>query len=282
MTRDPFGSELRFLPEFSPIERAVIRFYGTLSGPTVTRFTRFKYFALPFFEREPFHAETILDYGCAYGAFGFELARRNPKARVYLYDVSPAATEKCRTIAQRGSYANVTVLDDEGLDRANGFSLILLVSVLEHVRDDRALLERLRRKLAPSGFLFVMAPEAGAHDHCTEKDEYLGHVRAGYTRQALREILEHAGYEVVAEPAYAPGEPPVPVRALRSAYTFLTRAPGHPLLDFGSLPRLSPWKKSALALLWPFYRVALEVDAAVAGMRGDRVAAIARPRAPVV
>jgi SAM-dependent methyltransferase len=278
--KDSFGSELRFLPEFGPIERSVIRLYGTLSGPTVTRFTRFKYFALPFLERERFHAETILDYGCAYGAFGFELARRNPHARVFLYDVSPAATEKCRTIAQRGRYSNVTVLDEKALERTNDLSLILLISVLEHVRDDRALLERLRGKLGPGGFLFVMAPEARAHDHCTAKDEYLGHVRPGYTQEALREILERSGYDVVAEPSYAPREPPWPVRALRGAYTFLTRSPGHPLLDFGSLPRLSAWRKIGLALLWPFYRVALELDGAVAGMRGDRVAAVARPLVP--
>jgi 2-polyprenyl-3-methyl-5-hydroxy-6-metoxy-1,4-benzoquinol methylase len=276
--KDPFGSELRYLPDFGPIERAAIRLYGTLSGPTVTRFTRFKHFALPYFDREGFRAETILDYGCAFGAFGFELARRDPNVRVFLYDASPAAAEKCRTIALRGGYANVTVLDEEALARANGFSLVLLISVLEHVPDDLALLERLRDALSPHGLLFVMTPEASAHQHCTEKDGYLGHVRPGYTRKALLELLERAGYEVVAEPSYSAREPPGPIRVLRDAYTFLARSPGHPLLDFGSLPRLPLWRKAALALLWPVYRVALEVDGARAGMRGDRVAAIARRR----
>jgi hypothetical protein len=45
---------------------------------------------------------------------------------------------------------------------------------------------------------------------------------------------------------------------LRSPYTALTRSPDHPLLDFGSLPRLPLWKKGALAVLWPFLRLALE------------------------
>jgi hypothetical protein len=36
------------------------------------------------------------------------------------------------------------------------------------------------------------------------------------------------------------------------------------------------WKKGALAVLWPFLRLALELDAASAGMRSDRVALIAR------
>lgn len=278
MKRDPFGSELRHLPDFGPIERAAIRLFGTLSGPTVTRFIRFKNFALRYFERVGFRAETILDYGCAFGAFGFELARRDPKARVFLYDASPAAAEKCRTIALRGGYPNVTVLDEEALARASGFSLVLLISVLEHVPDDLALLGRLRDALSAEGRLFVMTPEAGAHRHCTEKDEYLGHVRPGYARKELLELLERAGYEVVAEPSYSARELPGPVRVLKDAYAFLARSPGHPLLDFGSLPRLPLWKKAALALLWPVYRVALEVDGAAGGMRADRVAAIARRR----
>ena len=277
---DSFGSELRWLPEFGAIERAAIRVYGSLSGPTVTRFLRFKYFALPFLERRGFRAEKILDFGCAFGAFGFELARRDPQARVFLYDVSPSAAEKCRTIARRGGYSNVVVLDEGGLDREREFSLVLLIAVLEHVADDHALLVRLKDKLATEGCLFVMAPEASAHHHCTEKDEYLGHVRPGYTRDAFIDLLERSGYEVIAEPDYSPREPGPAVRGLRGAYTFLTRSPGHPLLDFGSLPRLPAWKKVALAILWPAYRASLELDALRGGMRGDRVAAIARRRPP--
>jgi SAM-dependent methyltransferase len=273
-----FGSELRFVPEFGLLERAVIRLYGSLSAPTVTRYTRFKYFGLPYLRRQGIRPAKILDYGCAYGAFGFDLARKYPDARVFLYDVNPAVAEKCRTIARRGSFANVAVLADEQLEREDGFSLILLISVLEHVEDDQGLLERLRNRLVPEGLLFLMVPTDHGHE-CSEKDHYLRHVRPGYERNQLVDLVRSAGLEVVAEPEYAPEEPGPPLRALRSAYTALTRSPGHPLLDFGSLPRLPLWKKGALALLWPFLRLALELDAASAGMRSDRVALIAR-RAP--
>ena len=273
-----FGSELRWVPEFGALERAAIRVYGSLSAPTVTRYTRFKYFGLRFFRRQGIRPAKILDYGCAYGAFGFDLARRDRGARVFLYDANPAVVDKCRTIANRGGFANVTVLDDEALERESGFSLILLISVLEHVEDDQGLLERLRDKLAPDGHLFVMVP-AGHGDECSERDHYLHHVRPGYERADLVALVERAGLEVVAEPAsYAPGEPGPPLRILNSAYAALTRTPDHRLLDFGSLPRLSLWKKGALALLWPFLRLALELDAASAGMRSDRVALIARRR----
>jgi SAM-dependent methyltransferase len=273
-----FGSELRFVPEFAFLERAVIRIYGSLSAPTVTRYTRFKYFGLPYLRRQGIRPAKILDYGCAYGGFGFDLARRYPNAGVFLYDANPAVAEKCRTIVRRGGFANVAVLADDQLETEDDFSLILLIAVLEHVEDDRGLLERLRNKLAPEGLLFVMVPAEHGHE-CTEKDHYLHHVRPGYGRADLTEMVRRAGLEVVAEPDYSPEEPGAPLRILRSGYTALTRSPGHPLLDFGSLPRLPLWKKGALAVLWPFLRLALELDAASAGMRSDRVALIAR-RAP--
>ncbi len=272
-----FGSELRFVPEFGALERAAIRLYGSLSAPTVTRYVRFKYFGLPFLRGRGIRPAKILDYGCAYGAFGFDLTRRDRDARVFLYDANSAVADKCRTIALRGGFANVTVLDEEGLEREGGFSLILLISVLEHVQDDQGLLERLREKLTPDGFLFIMVPVGHGHE-CSEKDHYLHHVRPGYDRDELVGLVERSGLEVVAEPSYAPADPPPVLALLRAAYTALTRSPDHPLLDFGSLPRLSLWKKGALAILWPFLRLALEIDAASAGMRSDRVALIARSR----
>jgi SAM-dependent methyltransferase len=272
-----FGSELRYLSDFRPLERAAIRVYGSLSAPTVTRYLRFKYFALRFFDERGVRFGKMLDFGCAFGAFGFALARRDRNAGVFLYDVSPGATEKCREIARRGDFSNVTVLDDEALERETGFSLILLISVLEHVENDRELLERLWEKLAPEGHLFVMVPVGHGHE-CSEKDHYLHHVRPGYERSALIDLLESTGFEVVAEPVYSPAGGNRPLELLASVYASLTRSPGHPLLDFQSLPQLAPWKKAALAVLWPFYRAALELDAASAGMRDDRLAVIGRRR----
>jgi len=273
-----FGSELRWVPEFGALERAAIRVYGSLSAPSVTRYTRFKYFGLKFLRRQGIRPGKVLDYGCAFGAFGFDLARRDRDARVFLYDADPAAAQKCRTIARRGGYANVAILDEEGFEREGGFTLILLISVLEHVPEDQRLLELLAEKLAPGGHLFVMVPARHGHE-CSEKDHYLRHVRPGYERAGLVDLVERAGLEVGAEPEYSGPDPGRTLRLLRAAYTSLTRSPDHPLLDFGSLPRLRPWKKAALAVLWPFLRLALELDAASAGMRSDRVALIARNRA---
>jgi hypothetical protein len=49
--------------------------------------------------------------------------------------------------------------------------------------------------------------------------------------------------------------------------------------DLGPALGLPRAAYTALALLWPFLRLALELDAASAGMRSDRVALVARNRA---
>lgn len=272
-----FGSELRWLPDFGPLERVAIRLYGSLSAKTVTRYTRFKYFALRFFDRNRIRPRKVLDFGCAFGGFGFALARRDPEARVFLHDASADAAERCRIMVREGGYTNVRVLDVEGLEREDGFDFILLIAVLEHVEEDRELLERLRDKLDPGGYLYVMVPEIGAR-HDAEADEYHHHVRPGYSRAGLSALVESAGLEVVVEPAYSPAAGGRMLGRLASAYALLTRSPGHPLLDFESLPRLSVRRKAGLALLWPLYRLALELDAATAGMREDRLALLVRRR----
>jgi SAM-dependent methyltransferase len=187
-------------PVAPPVASIPCQIVGT-PAPTVTRYTRFKYFGLPYLRRQGIRPAKILDYGCAYGAFGFDLARRYPDAGVFLYDANSAVVEKCRTIARRGGFTNVGILDDTGLEKENGFSLVLLISVLEHVQEDRRLLETLRGKLATDGLLFVMTPAGHGHE-CSEKDHYLHHVRPGYGRSQLVDLdrcLGVAGAEPVVQ-----------------------------------------------------------------------------------
>ena len=87
------------------------------------------------------------------------------------------------------------------------FDRVVVVDLLEHLREDRAFVAELFRILRPSGELIVNVPHA--------KDDLLrrlrlalgqtdaehGHVRPGYTRRTLRGVLE-GSFEVVAERTY--------------------------------------------------------------------------------
>ena len=87
------------------------------------------------------------------------------------------------------------------------FDRVVVVDMLEHIRDDRAFVAELFRIIRPRGELIVNVPHA--KDDLLRRlrlvlgqtDEDHGHVRPGYTRSTLGGVL--AGYfEVVAERTY--------------------------------------------------------------------------------
>jgi SAM-dependent methyltransferase len=74
--------------------------------------------------------------------------------------------------------------------RSGIFDFVLCTEVLEHIRDDGAALNELRRVLAPGGWLLLSVPTPPAVD---DPD----HVREGYERAALEAMLRARGLEVV-------------------------------------------------------------------------------------
>jgi SAM-dependent methyltransferase len=73
------------------------------------------------------------------------------------------------------------------------FDAAFTANVLEHIRDDRAVLEVLRTRIKPGGWLLIFVPATpflyGAIDART------GHFRR-YTKASLREVVESAGFAV--------------------------------------------------------------------------------------
>jgi SAM-dependent methyltransferase len=96
-------------------------------------------------------ADVVLDAGCGYGRWTIKLA---PKVRkVVAVDLSePFLTE----LRERG-YPNVDVIcsDLESLDFREYFDGIVISGALEHFRDKRGILEKLRGMLKPGGKIYI-------------------------------------------------------------------------------------------------------------------------------
>jgi ubiquinone/menaquinone biosynthesis C-methylase UbiE len=79
------------------------------------------------------------------------------------------------------------------------FDRVAVVDMLEHVPDERAFVAELARVLKPGGALVVNTPhlKQSALKRLREKlgltDEAHGHLRPGYSAEALRELLEQDG-----------------------------------------------------------------------------------------
>jgi SAM-dependent methyltransferase len=129
----------------------------------------------------------VLDVGCGTGGI---LGHLRTRARTFGVDRSPLALAYTRG---RG-VTHVACADGDRLPFAPGsFDVILMLDVLEHYRDEGALLTAVRALLRPSGALLVSVPAFqflwSAHD------EVLQHVRR-YTARRLRGVLERGGFTV--------------------------------------------------------------------------------------
>ena len=268
-----FGSELALLPHFNPLEKVFVRFYGSLSADTVRRYLVFKHLALKYFKTEAVKHKKILDFGCAFGAFGFLLARKSSGVIVCLHDVDPEAERKCKLIIDRGKYKNARYLNKEELRKESGFSLTLLGDVLEHIEDDRTTLEEIYKRTMPGGYLYITVPtsrEILAHA------SHFGHVRGGYEFEPIQMLLAEVGFRIIVSPNVRSTKAPLFVSVLDKVYRKLTRVRDRRRLDFRTLPNLSFGRKVALAFIWPFYRLTMELDIIAHGVQGKSIVVLAQ------
>jgi len=125
----------------------------------------------------------VIDFGAGTGGTASTLTQSG--YRVVATDLSEAALEACRIRGLRTVDLKRERLREESAD------CVLAGDVLEHVRDDVALLISLRRALRPRGVLIVTVP---AYEFLWSGEDYVSeHIRR-YTRVRLKRQLRLAGF----------------------------------------------------------------------------------------
>jgi SAM-dependent methyltransferase len=130
----------------------------------------------------------ILDVGCGTGRM---LAMMGEFGGAYGLDHSPMAIESCRGLEirqlVRGDASKPFPFQDASFD------VVCAYDVLEHLEDESALLDEMRRVLKPGGALVITVPALpflwSAHD------EALGHYRR-YTRADVQRVLSSRGFVI--------------------------------------------------------------------------------------
>ena len=145
----------------------------------------------------------VLDAGTGFGQYAFFVARAFPNARVRAVDIKPEYLDRARHVVnQTPQAAQITWATDDltDLQSEGPFDLILSVDVMEHIAEDRAVLQHFARVLAPGGHVIINTPsDQGGSDVQSDTDEsFIGeHVRDGYNMNDLEAKLREAGLRPV-------------------------------------------------------------------------------------
>jgi SAM-dependent methyltransferase len=129
-------------------------------------------------------AHRVLDFGAGNGRLALGLRERG--FEVHAVEPDPLLRQG---VASKGivAYEGLEALGQQRFER------IYTVNVLEHVEDDRALLEALHDHLDPGGRLFVYVPAYSVL--FSANDERVGHLRR-YRKSTLLPTLDAAGFAV--------------------------------------------------------------------------------------
>jgi SAM-dependent methyltransferase len=183
--------------------------------------------------RLPPARRTLVDVGAHVGRFVHMAAARGWRAEGIELNARTAE------FAARRSGAAVHRLDARGLaSRGQGYDAVVLIDVLEHIPEPRAVLETLAPLVTPGGCVAVKVP-CGANQLRKERmrvalgraarvsvADNLVHV-SHFSPRSLRLALERAGFAGVDLTVGAPETPgAAPARAARRALYYAARATG--------------------------------------------------------
>ncbi len=143
---------------------------GTRGGSAADEFSRFELFRGDHVSRLEFafqgtSAESVLDYGSGAGMAAFLLP---PSVKRYVgveLDPGPLAWARQHVPGAGGRACFLTPEEFRTEQGGTRFDLILLLEVVEHVRDARGLLETVLHHLAPGGELVVSTPNGALSRH---------------------------------------------------------------------------------------------------------------------
>ncbi|MGH7886222.1 MAG: class I SAM-dependent methyltransferase [Candidatus Binatia bacterium] len=146
----------------------------------------------------------VLEIGPGSGHLTEALAQRN--CAVTCVEVDENLTSIARQFCQRMIVADIEQLDPEVAFPGEGFDVILLGDVLEHLKDPHRVLRKLRDCLNPAGFLVGSVPNVA---HASVRLALLGgnfnyteeglldrtHLRF-FTRASIMALMREAGYRI--------------------------------------------------------------------------------------
>ncbi|MEM2143738.1 MAG: methyltransferase domain-containing protein [Candidatus Jordarchaeaceae archaeon] len=178
----------------SDIERFYIRALGI--PDTIKQQQARKVFSII----EKLSFSSVLDIGCAQGYYAVRIASKYPQVEVKGIDVNEEKLAMASLIKKKFGLRNVTFekIDITKAQVFQKYDLVLLLQVIEHLKDDRATLIKIRELITKNGNLIITGPNVESPMINWEK-RYLsidGHIRDGYSMKQISNILADVGFRI--------------------------------------------------------------------------------------
>ena len=136
----------------------------------------------------------VIEFGCGDGSNLFELKSRLPSMTAVGVDIDSSSINAARKCATVMGYENFNFVCAHTLNATEkdvaSFDFVLLMDVLEHLTDARALMDEVSTLLKPNGTILISVP---THRYPRvfgrEFHRKVGHVRDGFNMDELDELL---------------------------------------------------------------------------------------------
>lgn len=134
---------------------------------------------------------SLLEIGCGTGFVLSGISKAFPQAELYGSEIFTTGLQYAAT---RVPSAHFLQMDARAIPFYEEFDVIGAFDVLEHIREDRMVLEQIHKALKPSGLLLLSVPQ---HNWLwSSLDDYSYHVRR-YSAYHLHEKIWRAGFQVI-------------------------------------------------------------------------------------
>ncbi len=131
----------------------------------------------------------FLDAGCGVGDFSYFLSEKD-----LIGDAIDFSEEAIKITKEYNKKELINVILGDATEINKKYNLIILMDVIEHIKEDKKFIENISNKLNNNGYIFISVPNNP--DEWAWDDEHYGHFRR-YTKEQIRKILRDNNLEVV-------------------------------------------------------------------------------------
>jgi len=143
---------------------------------------------------------SVLDIGCAQGQYAIRIAKKYPSSKVKGVDIREEQLNVGRLVRRKLGLKNLTFERRDICDGSTNekHDLVLLLQVIEHLKDDRMALKEIRKLASSGGHLIITAPnsESPIMDWCSRYVTMHGHYREGYALEELAQMIRSAHFNI--------------------------------------------------------------------------------------